>query len=151
MAAAEVIRTPTVAEVILTAVAAVAAALRCSPALVAVAEVTAMAEEAAAAEPRPHSSAAAAAAVVTVTAVAAALLRSSLAAAAATGTGVANNRLAPLAVAATKQSAVEGLALDLDAAFDNEARHSDRVFASEDAKEGPRAFVEKRPPVWRGR
>ena len=27
----------------------------------------------------------------------------------------------------------------------------DRVQASEDAKEGPRAFAEKRPPVWRGR
>jgi crotonobetainyl-CoA hydratase len=26
-----------------------------------------------------------------------------------------------------------------------------RMQASEDAKEGPRAFAEKRPPVWRGR
>jgi hypothetical protein len=26
-----------------------------------------------------------------------------------------------------------------------------RMHASEDAKEGPRAFAEKRPPVWRGR
>jgi enoyl-CoA hydratase len=58
---------------------------------------------------------------------------------------------APLAVAATKQSALEGLALDLDAAFANEARHSDRIFATEDAQEGPRAFREKRPPVWRSR
>lgn len=58
---------------------------------------------------------------------------------------------APLAVFATKQSAVEGLGLDLDAAYDNEARHSDRVFATDDAKEGPRAFAEKRPPVWRSR
>jgi enoyl-CoA hydratase len=55
---------------------------------------------------------------------------------------------APLAVFATKQSAVEGLALDLEAAFDNETRHSDRVFATQDAKEGPRAFAEKRRPVW---
>jgi enoyl-CoA hydratase len=54
-------------------------------------------------------------------------------------------------VFATKQSAIESLSLDLDEAFDNEARHSDRVFATEDAKEGPRAFAEKRPPVWQGR
>jgi enoyl-CoA hydratase/carnithine racemase len=33
----------------------------------------------------------------------------------------------------------------------NEARYTDRVFATEDAKEGPRAFAEKRPPVWQGR
>jgi enoyl-CoA hydratase len=58
---------------------------------------------------------------------------------------------APLAVAATKQSAVESLSLDLEAAFDNEAQHSDRIFATEDAKEGPLAFLEKRPPVWQGR
>ncbi|HTX95531.1 MAG TPA: enoyl-CoA hydratase-related protein [Mycobacterium sp.] len=58
---------------------------------------------------------------------------------------------APLAVFATKQSAVEGLALDLESAYDNETGHSDRVFATEDAKEGPRAFAEKRPPRWQAR
>ncbi len=58
---------------------------------------------------------------------------------------------APLAVSATKQSAVEGLALDLQSAYANETRHSDRIFATEDAKEGPRAFAEKRPPKWQGR
>lgn len=58
---------------------------------------------------------------------------------------------APLAVWATKQSAVEGLAMDLQSAYDNETRHSDRIFATEDAKEGPRAFAEKRPPNWQGR
>lgn len=55
---------------------------------------------------------------------------------------------APLAVSATKQSALEGLALDLQSAYVNETRHSDRIFATEDAKEGPRAFAEKRPPKW---
>ncbi|GAB7144535.1 enoyl-CoA hydratase/isomerase family protein [Mycobacterium riyadhense] len=58
---------------------------------------------------------------------------------------------APLAVFATKQSAVEGLALDLESAYANETRHSNRVFETEDAKEGPRAFAEKRPPRWRAR
>ncbi|OBH13621.1 carnitinyl-CoA dehydratase [Mycobacterium sp. E1715] len=58
---------------------------------------------------------------------------------------------APLAVYATKQSAVEGLALDLESAYDNETRHSDRIFETQDAKEGPRAFAEKRPPRWQGR
>lgn len=58
---------------------------------------------------------------------------------------------APLAVFATKQSAVESLSLDLDAAFDNESRYTDFVFATEDAKEGPRAFAEKRAPRWQGR
>ena len=58
---------------------------------------------------------------------------------------------APLAVSATKQSAVEGLALDLHSAYANETRHSDRVFATEDAKEGPRAFAEKRCPKWQAR
>ncbi|KZS60328.1 enoyl-CoA hydratase/isomerase family protein [Mycobacterium ostraviense] len=58
---------------------------------------------------------------------------------------------APLAVSATKQSAVEGLALDLESAYDNETRHSDRIFQTQDAKEGPRAFAEKRPPRWQAR
>jgi enoyl-CoA hydratase len=58
---------------------------------------------------------------------------------------------APLAVSATKQSAVEGLALDLQSAYANETSHSDRIFATQDAKEGPRAFAEKRPPEWQAR
>lgn len=58
---------------------------------------------------------------------------------------------APLAVFATKQSAVEGLSLDLESAYANETRHSDRIFGTEDAKEGPRAFAEKRSPRWQAR
>ncbi len=58
---------------------------------------------------------------------------------------------APLAVQATKESVLRGLALDLDAAYEVEQELSGVVFASEDAKEGPRAFAEKRPPRWAGR
>ncbi|EHB45723.1 Enoyl-CoA hydratase/isomerase [Mycolicibacterium rhodesiae JS60] len=58
---------------------------------------------------------------------------------------------APLAVQATKRSVLEGLKLDMREAYRNEARIAKEVFASEDAKEGPRAFAEKRPPNWTGR
>ena len=58
---------------------------------------------------------------------------------------------APLAVRATKESVLRGLALDLEAAYKLEQEISSQVFQSEDAKEGPRAFAEKRPPVWQGR
>jgi enoyl-CoA hydratase len=58
---------------------------------------------------------------------------------------------APLAVQATKRSVLEGLALDLKAAYKNESLISTEVFATEDAKEGPRAFAEKREPVWQAR
>ncbi len=39
----------------------------------------------------------------------------------------------------------------LRTAFEQESAHSRAVFASDDAKEGPRAFAEKRPPVWQSR
>ena len=58
---------------------------------------------------------------------------------------------APLAVQATKRSVWEGLGMDLKDAYRNEARISSEIFATDDAKEGPRAFAEKRPPVWHGR
>ena len=58
---------------------------------------------------------------------------------------------APLAVQATKESVLRCLALDLQAAYDLEQEISSTVFQSEDAKEGPRAFAEKRKPVWQGR
>jgi enoyl-CoA hydratase len=104
---------------------------------------------------------------------------------------------APLAVQATKQSALEGLYHDEDevrrlrtavlglrdvldgldpddgesvrhavetavallddagrglrSAFEREAKLSARIFSTQDAKEGPRAFAEKRRPVWQGR
>ena len=95
---------------------------------------------------------------------------------------------APLAVQATKQSALQGLYADeditralrdavkqlrdlvaagadpeavaetLDALrkelrtpFEKESRLSSKIFQTEDAKEGPKAFAEKRDPVWQAR
>ena len=104
---------------------------------------------------------------------------------------------APLAVQATKESALKGLYVDEDAitqvraaaralraaleqidpgdaataqgaiaasvevltrlgkelrtAFEKESRISSAIFRTEDAKEGPKAFAEKRPPVWRAK
>ena len=55
---------------------------------------------------------------------------------------------APLAVQATKRSVWEGLGMSLRDAYRNEAVISSEIFATEDAKEGPRAFAEKRPPQW---
>lgn len=58
---------------------------------------------------------------------------------------------APLAVQATKRSVLEGLGMQLRDAYRNESAISGEIFQTEDAKEGPRAFAEKRPPVWQGR
>lgn len=61
---------------------------------------------------------------------------------------------APLSVQASKC-----IALGIDAGhiaaddqhWDRTRREGDRVMASEDAREGPRAFAEKRVPVWKAR
>ena len=58
---------------------------------------------------------------------------------------------APLAVQATKQSVWEGLGMSLSDAYRNESKISSVIFQTEDAKEGPTAFAEKRPPNWQGR
>lgn len=58
---------------------------------------------------------------------------------------------APLAVQATKRSVLEGLKVDMREAYRIESRIAKEVFATEDAKEGPRAFAEKRKPRWSGR
>lgn len=46
---------------------------------------------------------------------------------------------------------LEGLGRDLESSFDIEQSVSRWVVSSEDAQEGPRAFVEKRPPRWQNR
>jgi enoyl-CoA hydratase len=57
----------------------------------------------------------------------------------------------PLAVRATKESVVRGMKGTLRDAYQIEQELSTMVFQSEDAREGPRAFAEKRPPRWKNR
>jgi len=61
---------------------------------------------------------------------------------------------APLAVAAAKETVTPGVPRgpdeDLAAALTVEREQFAGLFATEDQKEGMRAFVEKRPPAWRG-
>jgi enoyl-CoA hydratase/carnithine racemase len=58
---------------------------------------------------------------------------------------------APLSVRAAKAMVHAGAGRSLDAALEEGWRLFEPVYLSEDAQEGPRAFVEKRPPVWKGR
>jgi crotonobetainyl-CoA hydratase len=62
---------------------------------------------------------------------------------------------APLALAAVKELMRETEGLDLPAAYahlrSGRLAAYERMLTSEDAQEGPRAFAEKRPPVWRSR
>jgi enoyl-CoA hydratase len=58
---------------------------------------------------------------------------------------------APLAVAASKQIIRDTQGMTEDEAWKMQTPLSASVFASEDAKEGPRAFAEKREPNWSGR
>jgi enoyl-CoA hydratase len=60
-------------------------------------------------------------------------------------------RNGPLSLQAIKRTALETSGLPLADAFAIEAQHSAGVMRSEDAREGPRAFAEKREPVYRGR
>lgn len=58
---------------------------------------------------------------------------------------------APLAVTEIKKTAVDSMGLPQQEAFKLEKQAYRRVMATEDAREGPRAFMERRAPVYRGR
>jgi enoyl-CoA hydratase/carnithine racemase len=58
---------------------------------------------------------------------------------------------APLSVEAAKRSAMATMDLVMGHALKEAAQLHEQAYASEDAIEGPRAFAEKRPPVWKGR
>jgi len=57
----------------------------------------------------------------------------------------------PFAIRKTKESVLRGLATDMGEAYEIETELSGQVFSSEDAKEGPKAFAEKRTPNWQNR
>jgi enoyl-CoA hydratase len=57
----------------------------------------------------------------------------------------------PLAVAATREIVLKATDWTLEEGWGEQEKIYRPVFASEDAKEGARAFAEKRPPVWAGR
>ncbi|MGA2286266.1 MAG: enoyl-CoA hydratase-related protein [Dehalococcoidia bacterium] len=61
------------------------------------------------------------------------------------------NESAPIAVRFVKESALRGLDLPLPEGLRLESLFSRLVHTTEDAKEGPKAFAEKRPAVYRGR
>lgn len=57
---------------------------------------------------------------------------------------------APLAIAETLRTVDEGLDMPLDAALRLESDRFGRLCATQDKAEGTRAFLEKRPPSWKG-
>jgi len=58
---------------------------------------------------------------------------------------------APLSVRAAKEAFYKAMDVGRRAGLDMAKLIYDKVYASEDAIEGPRAFAEKRKPVWKGR
>jgi dehydration protein DpgD len=59
-------------------------------------------------------------------------------------------RSAPLSVRAIKESVLRSVDLPLEQAFSTRYLWEERRMHSQDAVEGPRAFAEKRAPVWLG-
>jgi enoyl-CoA hydratase len=58
---------------------------------------------------------------------------------------------APLALRYIKEAIYKGSEMTLEQGLRYESDLQSMVMQTEDAKEGPRAFIEKRPPVWKGR
>jgi enoyl-CoA hydratase len=58
---------------------------------------------------------------------------------------------APLVLRYIKEAIYKGSEMTLEQGLRFESDLQSMVMQTEDAKEGPRAFVEKRPPVWKGR
>ena len=59
-------------------------------------------------------------------------------------------KLAPLAVKASKQMAIQGFNSPLEIAIEGQYSEFLKVLQSQDMIEGPRSFVEKRKPEWTG-
>jgi len=57
----------------------------------------------------------------------------------------------PVAVRAIKESVIRGLSLPIPQALDLELEFAAQVFSTDDATEGPLAFMEKRKPQWKNR
>lgn len=60
-------------------------------------------------------------------------------------------RNAPLSVRAAKEMVYQSAELGRSAAFEHAERLWEHVYLSADAQEGPRAFQQKRRPVWHGK
>jgi enoyl-CoA hydratase len=65
------------------------------------------------------------------------------------GRQIASN--APLALAETVRAVDEGLDLPIDLALLREAVHFSHICGTADKNEGTQAFLEKRPPAWKGK